>query len=57
MVSPLEPSLANIFMCMLEQRYLNERRSEFKPVLYRRYVEDTFYLFKSRSDIGKFWII
>ena len=54
MESPLGPSLANIFMCMLEQRYLNECPSEFKPVLYRRYVDDTFCLFRSRSDIDKF---
>ena len=54
MGSPLGPSLANIFMCMLEQRYLNECPSEFKPVLYRWYVDDTLCLFRSRSDIEKF---
>ena len=31
-----------------------ECRSEFKPVLYRRYVDDTSCLFRSRSDVGKF---
>ena len=54
MGSPLGLSLANIFMCTLQQRYLNECPSEFKPVLYRRYVDDTFFLFRSRSDIEKF---
>ena len=54
MGSPLGPSLANIFMCILEQRYLDECPSEFKPILYRRYVDDTFCLFRSRSDIEKF---
>ena len=51
---PLGPSLANILMCTLEQRYLNECRSELKPVLYHRYVDDTFCLFRSRSAIEKF---
>ena len=37
----------------MEQRYLNECPSEFKPVLYRRYVDDTICLSRSRSDIEK----
>ena len=41
MGSPLGPSLANIFMSHLEKRYLANRPSEFKPVRYRRYVDDT----------------
>ena len=39
---------------MLEQLYLYECASEFKPVLYRRYVDDTFCLFRSRSYVEKF---
>ena len=40
-------SLAIIFMYTLEDKYLNESPSSFKPVLYRRYVYDTFCLFKN----------
>ena len=54
MGSPLGPSVANIFMCSLEQRYLSSCPSQFKPILYRRYVDDTFCLFKERSDIDLF---
>ena len=42
MGSPLGPSMGNIFMCALEQKCLNGCPSEFKPVFYRRYVDDTF---------------
>ena len=54
MGSPLGPSMPNICMCSLEQKYLNGCPSEFKPVLYRRYVDDTFCLFKHRDHIDKF---
>ena len=36
MGSPLGPTLANIFMCSLEQCYLSNCPSQFKPLLYRR---------------------
>ena len=54
MGSPLGPSLANIFMSHLEKRYLVNCPSEFKPVLYRRYVDDTYCLFRDRDHITMF---
>ena len=54
MGSPLGPSLANIFMSHLEKRYLANCPSEFKPVLYRRYVDDTYCLFRDRDHITMF---
>ena len=54
MGSPLGPSLANIFMSHLEQRYLANCPSEFKLVLYRRYVDDNYCLFRNRSHIIMF---
>ena len=54
MGSPLGPSMASIFMCALEQKYLNGCPSEFKPVLYRRYVDDTYCLFRHREHVDKF---
>lgn len=54
MGSPLAPILANIFMCFNEEKWLNNCPSEFKPVLYRRYVDDTFLLFKKKEDIPLF---
>ena len=45
MGSPLGPSLANIFICALEDKYLNDCPLRFKPIFYRCYVNDTFRLF------------
>ena len=54
MGSRLGPSLAGVFMRRLEQRYLANCHSEFKPVLYRRNVDDTYCLFRDRSHITTF---
>ena len=35
---PLGPTFTNIFMCHHETRWLEDCPSEFKPVLYRRYI-------------------
>ena len=45
MGSPLRPSFANIFLCFHETLWLQNCPSDFKPALYRRYVDDTFLLF------------
>ena len=54
MRSNLGPSLANIFLCQYETKWLNDCPLEFKPSFYRRYIDDTFLLFKSASHIPKF---
>ena len=43
---PLGPTLANIFLCYNEIIWLQNCSSEFKAVIYRRYVDDTFLLFR-----------
>ena len=52
---PLGPSFANIFMCFHEKEWLNDCPEEFKPVFYRRYVDDTFMLFKDKSHVSPFF--
>ena len=47
MRSPLGPTLANAFLCFHEQVWLNYCPYEFKPVYYRRYVDDILVLFRS----------
>ena len=47
MGSPLGPTLANAFLSFQEQIWLNKCLDEFKPVYYRRYVDDIFVLFPS----------
>ena len=42
------------FFCYHEKIWLQNCPSEFKPVIYRRYVDDTFFLFRSKHDIEKF---
>ncbi|KAF7677257.1 hypothetical protein TCON_2655 [Astathelohania contejeani] len=54
MGSPLGPSLANVFLCFYEKAWLNDCPSCFKPVFYRRYVDDTFLLFSDISHINMF---
>ena len=54
MGSPLGPTLANIFLSYHEQRWMHECPSEFKPTYYRRYVDDTFLLFKTQNQIDHF---
>ena len=54
MGSPCGPTLANIFLCFCEKKWLSDCPTEFKPFLYRRYVDDTFSLFKDASHVDKF---
>ena len=54
MGSPLAISLANLFMCALEKRYLDDCPLQFKPIVYRRYVDDTLCLFKNEEHADMF---
>ena len=51
MVSPLGPSIANIFVGYQEQRlFANYRR----PPVYLRYVDDTFVILKNEKERRRF---
>ena len=50
----ISPTMANIFMCHHESKWLNDCPLEFKPVLYRRYVDDTFLLFRDVKHVPLF---
>ena len=54
MGSPLGPTLANVFLCFHEKTWLDNCPLEFKPLLYRRYVDDTFVLFKNEDHAAQF---
>ena len=45
MVSSLEPTLPNIFLCYHESNCLKDCPKDFKPVYYKRYVDGFFALF------------
>ena len=48
--SPLGPTLANSFLCHYEKIWFDECPSQFKSVVYKRYVGDIFVLFKSLKN-------
>ena len=52
---PLGPSLANTFLAHYEQILLSDCPDEFKPVYYKRYVDDIFVLFRSPHHLEKFY--
>ena len=54
MGSPLGPTMANVFLSFYEMKWLEQCPNEFKPVFYRRYVDDIFVLFKSAEHLSKF---
>ena len=54
MGSPLDPTLANAFLCFHQQIWLNECPDEFKPAYYGRYVDNIFVLFRSPDHLEKF---
>ena len=51
MGSPLGSILANAFLCHYEKLWLESCAPEFKPVVYIRYVDDIFVLFKSKDHL------
>ena len=54
MSSPLGPILANVFMCHFENIWLENCPAHFKPIVYRRFVDDTFLLFRTKDHVEKF---
>ena len=54
MGSPCGPTFANLFLCHYENIWLNECPSNFKPIHYKRYVDDTFLLFRDQHHINQF---
>ena len=52
---PLGPTFANIFMCFHEQNWLANCPPDFKPVVYNRYIDDTFLLFRDESHCTLFF--
>ena len=54
MGSPLAPSYANAFLCHNEEIWLSECPTDIKPILYRRYVDDSFLIFNNVSQIEPF---
>ena len=54
MGSPLGPTLANTFLCYHEKSWLDKCPEEFKPVFYRRYVDNLFLLLRKEEHLKLF---
>ena len=54
MGSPLDPTLTNVFLSHYEKEWLDNCPSHFKPIVYRRYVDDIFVLFSSKEHLQPF---
>ena len=53
-VFPIRSTLANAFLCHYEKEWLDNYPSHFKPIVYRRYVDDIFALFSSKEHLQPF---
>ena len=54
MGSPLGPSLANVFLCHHERKWLNGCLKKFKRAFHKRYVNDIFVLLKKPEHVKPF---
>ena len=56
MGSPLRLSLVNMVLCYLERKFLDDCPWQFKPIIYHRYVDGAFCLFKNKEHADLFLI-
>ena len=54
MCFPLGPTPANLFSCHFEEQWMSDYPIDYKPISYRRYVDDTILFFSSELQINKF---
>ena len=54
MGSPIAPTLANIFLCHQENIWLKNCPTNFTPLFYKIYIDDTFVLFKTHGQTKLF---
>ena len=52
---PLGPTLANAFLVYHEKNWLEHCPVEYRPLYYRRYVDDIFVLFNSAENLKRFY--
>ena len=51
---PLGPTLANVFLVYHEKNWLEPCPLEYRPLFYRRYVDNIFVLFNSPKHLKRF---
>ena len=55
MSSSLGPIFANLFLCYYEKLWRERCPLHFKPIMFRRYVDDTFLMFKEEKHAQLFF--
>ena len=50
----LSPAIANCFLCYHEEIWLRECPEAWKPLYYRRYMDDIFVIFRRKSQVKQF---
>ena len=55
MGSPLDPTLTNAFLVYHEKNWSEHCPVEYRPLYYRRYVDDIFALFNSAQHLKRFY--
>ena len=53
-LAPLGPTFSNVFLCYHGKIWLQNCSSKFKPVIYKKQVDDTILIFCSKYNIEKF---
>lgn len=51
---PLGPTFANAFLCHHEKNWIENCPSDFRPVYFKRYVDDCFVIFQHPSHVDRF---
>ena len=52
--SPMGPTLAKAFLCHYRKEWLDNCLIHFKPMIYKRYIDNIFILFPSKEHLQLF---
>ena len=52
--SPLAPTLGNVLLYLFKVQWMSDCPIDYKPISYRRYVDDTLLLFSLEFYVAKF---
>ena len=53
MGSPLDPSLTKVFLCHFEEQLIFDWSIDYKPISYKKYIDNSFLSFLSELQVTK----
>lgn len=56
MGSPMDPTFENIFLCFHEIEWINQYRASFRPLIYKRFVDECFFNIQNKSESDPFFV-